>query len=126
MQPKNEPNGGRIKRRKRPRSESQTPPNRSKTKRARNALASAGSYSDTLRGIRLAVIQRGHPDTTLDQAQGDLVQETLPERLYATPSGSGGAPQFHRTSFSAGVIWTSSAPEYETEDAGLAFNEQEN
>ncbi|CAH1099230.1 unnamed protein product [Psylliodes chrysocephalus] len=94
---------------KRPRSKSQTPPTRSRTKRARNAPASAGSYSDTLRGIRLTVIQRRHPDTTLDQAQEDLVQETLMERLYAAASGSGGAPQFHRTSFSAEVIWISYA-----------------
>ncbi|CAH1101086.1 unnamed protein product [Psylliodes chrysocephalus] len=68
---------------KKPQSESQTPPH--------SKWNQAG--------------QRKHPDTTLDQAQGDLVQKTLVERLYAAPSGSGGAPQFHRTSFSAGVIW---------------------
>ncbi|CAH1108171.1 unnamed protein product [Psylliodes chrysocephalus] len=91
MQPKNEPNGGMTNRRKGikgPDLSRRLPPLEVKLKRARNAPASAGSYSDTLRGIRLAVIQRRHPDTTLDQAQGDLVQETLVERLYATPSGS--------------------------------------
>ncbi|CAH1099219.1 unnamed protein product [Psylliodes chrysocephalus] len=95
---------------KRPRSELQTPPTRSGTKWARNAPTSADSYSDTLRGIQLAVIKRRHLDTTLDQEQGDLVQETLVKKLYATPSGSGGAPQFHRTLFSEGVIWMTSRP----------------
>ncbi|CAH1111716.1 unnamed protein product [Psylliodes chrysocephalus] len=47
---------------KRPQSESQAPPTRNGTKRARNTPASAGSYSDTLRGIRLAVIQSRHPE----------------------------------------------------------------
>ncbi|KAI4461252.1 hypothetical protein MML48_5g00016181 [Holotrichia oblita] len=45
---------------KRPRSESKTPPR------------PTGSYSDTVSGIRRAVINRRHPDTVLTQEQSDL------------------------------------------------------
>lgn len=95
---------------KRPRSESQTPPTRmTGVKKPRSEKSQTGSYSDTVKGIRLAVIQRRHPDDTLSQGQADLVQNALVEALYAAPSGSTSPPQFMKTTFASGVLWMTCA-----------------
>lgn len=95
---------GEDNQKKRPRPDSQTPPSRPNVKRARNTEVSTGTYSETARGIRMAVINRRHPDVLMNQEQSELVQNAIVEALYQTPSGSGSALQFERTSFSAGVL----------------------
>lgn len=90
---------------KRTRSDSSTPTSqKSAPKRARKPPGQTASYSGALKGISLAVIQRRHPDVTLDQAQSDLIQEKLLEAVDKTPSGSTNPPQFDGTWFSAGVL----------------------
>ncbi|KAI4469988.1 calpain [Holotrichia oblita] len=94
---------------KRPRSESKTPPTTTGAKRSKGEPRPTGSYSDTVSGIRRAVINRRHPDTVLTQEQSDLVQNTLADVLCDAPASSTEPLQFYRTMFSAGVLWMTCA-----------------
>lgn len=86
---------------KRPQSGSPTKPN---PKRARNAPAQTGSYRDAMTGIRMAVINANHPDTMLNQAQADLIQNKLVAAIDAIPVGEA-SPRFQRyPKFEGGIL----------------------
>ncbi|CAG9817125.1 unnamed protein product [Phaedon cochleariae] len=83
----------------------ETPPKNKNVKRARNTYVSTRTaYSDMTRGIPVAVIDRCHPDVTLNQEQVELVQNAIVDALYAAPSGSEGVAQFERSWFSGRVL----------------------
>ncbi|KAJ8952336.1 hypothetical protein NQ318_017230 [Aromia moschata] len=93
---------------KRIRSDSQSP---RQAKRPRSGKPQAGSYSEAAKGIKMAVIDRRHPDIILNQEQADLVQNKIVDAIDEAPSGSETQLQFDRTSFSGGVLWMTCANE---------------
>lgn len=100
------PTGGQ----KRNRSESQTPPQATTAKKSRSGPPPTGTFSEVAKGIRVAIIQRRHPDESMNKEQADLVQNTIVEAIFSTPSGSTSSPpQFLRTNLSAGILWMTCA-----------------
>ena len=100
------PTGGQ----KRNRSESQTSPQATTAKKSRSGPPPTGTFSEVAKGIRLAVIQRRHPDECMNQEQADLVQNAIVEAMFSNPSGSTSSPsQFLRTNLSAGILWMTCA-----------------
>ena len=85
---------------KRPREVTKTP-----TPRAFKKPRATGQYSEVASGLRMAVIDRRHPEVTLDQGQADLIQERIVDALDNAASSSSNPLQFARTTFSGGVLW---------------------
>ncbi|KAJ8932480.1 hypothetical protein NQ318_001655 [Aromia moschata] len=73
--------------RKRPRDDSKPPPPPQASKKSRS-VKPTGPYSEAVSGFRMAVIDRRHPDTSLDQGQADLIQNQIVNILDNTPSGN--------------------------------------
>lgn len=96
---------------KRPRDESKSPPHAAKKPRSAGT-AQTGNYSEVAAGFKMAVIDRRHPEVTVDQSQADLIQKKLLSALISTPFGSAGTVQFLRTTYSGGVLWMTCANEY--------------
>lgn len=92
---------------KRPREDSKTPPQRNKKPRK----TQTGTYSEALTEFKMAVIDRRHPEVTLDQEQAELIQNKLVDAMDGTPTGSDCLLQFARTTFSGGVLWMTCANE---------------
>lgn len=53
----------------------------------------------------MEIIEKCHPEKTLNQEQADLIQEQLVNTLDDAPSESSNPLQFTRKVFSGGVLW---------------------
>lgn len=106
---KNQEGAGPIGAKKRPHSDSSTPPlSKQASKRHRSTNVQTVSYRDAATSFRMAVIQQRHPDITLDQGQADLVQAMVIAAIDAIPEGEM-SPQFHHTKFEGGILWMTCA-----------------
>ncbi|KAJ8930180.1 hypothetical protein NQ314_017044 [Rhamnusium bicolor] len=94
---------------KRPHSDSSTPPvAKQAPKRHRSTNVQTVSYRDAVTTLKMAVIQQGHPDVTLNQEQGDLIQARVIAAIDAIPEGER-SPQFHHSKFEGGILWMTCA-----------------
>jgi hypothetical protein len=58
----------------------------------------------------MAIIQRRHPEATMDQTQTDIIQAKLLTAVDANPVGEI-PPQFLHSKFAQGVFWITCANE---------------
>jgi hypothetical protein len=71
---------------KRPHSDSSTPiMERQHFKKTRRAVAQTGSYKEAVVGIKMAVIDKQHPEVKLDQTQADMIQAKLEAAVHTHP-----------------------------------------
>jgi hypothetical protein len=97
---------------KRPHSDSSTPSSETQQpKNPRSTQLQTGSYKEAVAGITMAVTHRRHPEVTLDQTQGDLIQVKLLSAVDENPSGEA-PPQFLHSKFAQGVFWITCANEH--------------
>jgi len=90
---------------KRPHSDSSTPSlEKQQLKKPRNTQLQTGSDKEASVSIKMAIIDRRHPDVKLDQAQVDMIQVKLLSAVDASPSGET-PPQFLNSRFAQGVFW---------------------
>jgi hypothetical protein len=71
---------------KRPHSDSSKPTmKRQHSKKPRSAVAQTGSYTEAVAGIKMAVIDKRHPEVKLDQTQAEIIQAKLVAAVHAHP-----------------------------------------
>lgn len=97
---------------KRPHSDSSTPSSQKQATKRPRSHAQTGSYSEAAKGLRMAVVDRRHPDILLDQRQADLIMNKLGEVVDQTPSSSTSPPQFEGSRYTGGIIWITCANEH--------------
>jgi hypothetical protein len=96
---------------KRHHSDSSTPSQKKQQlKKPKNTQEQTGTYKEVVTRIKMAIIQRCHPEVTLDQTQTDIIQEKLLTAVDANPAGET-PPQFLHSKFTHGVIWITCANE---------------
>jgi hypothetical protein len=97
---------------KRPHSDSSTPMEiQHSKKKPRNAVVHTGSYKEAVVGIKMAVIDKRHPEVKLDQTQADMIQAKLEAAVHAHPIEE--TPlQFLNSRFMQVVLWITCVNEY--------------
>jgi hypothetical protein len=78
------------------------------TEKPRNTEVQTRSDKEAAVSIKMAIIDRRHPDVKLDQTQVDMIQVKLPTAVDASLSGE--TPlQFLNSKFAQGVFWITCA-----------------
>uniref|UniRef100_A0A6P7FCL4 Uncharacterized protein LOC114328927 n=1 Tax=Diabrotica virgifera virgifera TaxID=50390 RepID=A0A6P7FCL4_DIAVI len=80
-------------------------------KEVRGSKTQTGTYGEVTDKLRMAVVDRRHPEVKLNQEQAELVRTKLEEAVDKAPGGSQNPLQFLRTTFSAGILWIHCANE---------------
>jgi hypothetical protein len=89
---------------KRPHSDSSTPSQeKEQPKRPRSTKVQTATFKEAVTRIKMAIIQRHHPDESLDQFQTETIQEKLLTAVDANPAGET-PPQFLHSKFAQGVL----------------------
>jgi hypothetical protein len=76
---------------------------RQHSKKPRSAVVQTGSYKEAVVGIKMAVIDKRHPEVKLDQTQADIIQAKPEAAVHAHPIEE--TPlQFLNSTFMQGVV----------------------
>lgn len=76
-------------------------------------LSTSNSVSET--ELKMAVIDRRHPDVTLNRRQADLIQNKLLTAVDESLLRSANPPQFESSKFTGGILWLTCANEFTKE-----------